>query len=65
MRSGDSLVLGGFERVRNSASDRGIGQPTFRLFGGGMDNANLREILVVVITPVILESSGQLQAAQR
>jgi hypothetical protein len=30
-----------------------------------MDNANLREILVVVITPVILESSGQLQAAQR
>jgi len=65
MRSGDSLVLGGFERVRNSATDRGIGQPTFRLFGGGMDNSNLREILVVVITPVILESSGQLQAAQR
>jgi type IVB pilus formation R64 PilN family outer membrane protein len=65
MRSGDSLVLGGFERTRNSATDRGIGQPTFRLFGGGMDNSNLREILVVVITPVILESSGQLQAAQR
>jgi len=65
MRSGDSLVLGGFERVRNSATDRGIGQPTFRLFGGGMDNSNLREILVVVLTPVILESSGQLQAAQR
>lgn len=65
MRSGDSLVLGGFERVRNSATDRGIGQPTFRLFGGGMDNSNLREILVVVLTPVILESSEQLQAAQR
>jgi len=65
MRSGDSLVLGGFERVRNSATDRGIGRPTFRLFGGGMESSNLREILVVVITPVILESSRQLQADQR
>ena len=65
MRSGDSLVLGGFERIRNSATDRGVGQPTFRLFGGGMENSNLREFLVVVITPVILESSEQLQAAQR
>ncbi len=66
IRSGDTLVLGGFERVRTASTDSGAGKPTFRLFGGGMQATNTREMLVILITPVILESgNAQIQAAQQ
>lgn len=64
MKSGDTLVLAGFERTRNSVRDQGTGEPTNWFFGGGTSAQNKREMIVVLITPVILDSTKQLEAAR-
>ena len=56
--NGSTLVLSGFEQVRASAQVAGPVSPSLFLLGGS-DVANLkREILVIAITPTLLDMSA-------
>lgn len=50
-----TLVLAGFEQVRSTSQDRGVGHPLFPLFGGGRSATMEREIIVIAITPTVLD----------
>ena len=54
LRSGETLVLSGFDQTENSTERTGVGSPRFWLFGGGAKGASTREVLVVLITPVVM-----------
>ena len=56
MTSGESLVLTGFERVENYANKQGVGSAENSLLGGGAAAEKTRRVLVIVLTPVVLES---------
>ena len=43
-------------RVENSADKVGIGSAENSLFGGSVDASKTRSILVIILTPVVLES---------
>ena len=56
LKSGESLVLTGYERVNNTAEKSGVGSATNSLFGGTATASKERTILVIILTPVVLES---------
>ncbi len=56
MKSGESLVLTGYERVENTAEKRGVGSATNSLIGGSASASKERSILVIILTPVVLET---------
>ena len=56
MKSVESLALTGYERVENSAEKRGVGSATNSLLGGSATAGKVRSILVIILTPVVLES---------
>ena len=56
MRSGSTLVLTGFEKVHDSTKNAGIGKPKMSLLGGQAYNNNSRDVLVILLTPEVLES---------
>lgn len=56
MTSGQSLVLTGYERVENTTEKSGVGSATNSLLGGGANAEKIRSILVIILTPVVLES---------
>ena len=56
LKSGESLVLTGYERVENGAEKRGIGSATNSLLGGAATADKERSILVIILTPVVLET---------
>ena len=56
MKSGDTLVLSGYERVEDSAQKSGIGSAENSLFGGSVTASKTRSILVIMLTPVVLDS---------
>ncbi len=56
LKSGESLVLTGYERVNNTAEKTGVGSATNSLFGGTATASKERAILVIILTPVVLES---------
>ena len=56
LSSGESLILTGYERVENSTSKEGIGSATNSLFGGSAMAEKQRSVLVIILTPVVLES---------
>lgn len=57
LRSNETLVLSGFEQIRHETGRRGVGGTNNWLFGGGMSSNQKRNIIVLMITPVILEST--------
>ena len=56
MTSGQSLVLTGYERVENTVDKAGVGSATNSLLGGTAKAEKLRSMLVIILTPVVLES---------
>ena len=54
MRSGETLVLAGFERKNANDMQMGTGNPSNWLLGGGENFGNAREIRVLLITAHIL-----------
>ncbi|MGN1063079.1 MAG: hypothetical protein ACI4QM_02005 [Alphaproteobacteria bacterium] len=56
MRSGSTLVLTGFEKVQDMTKSSGIGKPKLSLLGGQAYNNNERDVLVILLTPEVLES---------
>ncbi len=56
MRSGSTLVLTGFERVKNTLSTSGVGRAKMGILGGTADDEQTRDVMVILLTPEILES---------
>ena len=56
MKSGETLVLSGYERVENTESKTGIGSAENSILGGTVNTEKNRSILVILLTPVVLES---------
>ena len=56
MKSGETLILAGFERVTEEADKQGVGSPDNMMLGGSQTAARDRTILVIMLTPVVLES---------
>ena len=56
MKSGESLVLTGYERAENEALKTGLGSADNSLLGGSAIAGKDRSILVIILTPVVLET---------
>ena len=56
LKSGESLVLTGYERVENGTTKTGVGSATNSLLGGSAVAEKTRSMLVIILTPVVLES---------
>lgn len=56
--NGNTLVLSGFEQVRSSVSKSGVGVADNWLTGGSNSGTMQRDIMVIMITPVIVETDG-------
>lgn len=65
MRSGSTLVLTGFERVQDSIQTSGIGKAKMGILGGQALNQNTRDVLVVLLTPEVLESPLSAESRMR
>lgn len=55
LRTGETLVLSGYEKNTNSTTKQGVANPDNPLFGGKRDAEAKREIIVIMITPVIMD----------
>lgn len=62
--NGKTLVLSGFEQSRAARQDAGRGSPRFKLLGGSTQASQEREIVVIAITPTVLQAAP-LQAGRR
>lgn len=56
LKSGESLILSGYERVENNANKTGVGSADNSLLGGTAIAEKTRSLLVIILTPVVLES---------
>lgn len=54
IRSGETLVMSGLEQNDNDGSKTGIGKPSFWAFGGGVTRNDTRDVLLLIVTPVLL-----------
>lgn len=50
MRSGQTLVVTGFEQERNQVERQGVGHPGFLGLGGGVGSQTVRSVIVAMIT---------------
>lgn len=56
LKSGESLILSGYERVESEANKSGVGSADNSLLGGTATAKKDRSLLVIILTPVVLES---------
>lgn len=63
LQTGSTLVLAGFEQVRNQVSKSGTGDADMPWLGGGQSGTGQRDMLVIMITPVILKTPDGFQTA--
>lgn len=54
MKTGQTLILSGFQQTGRNGSQQGVGQPWFFGLGGGKTADERDKLLVVLITPVLL-----------
>lgn len=55
LKSGQTLVLSGFEQAVDDGTKQGVGRADFWGLGGGVAADNRRDVIVVLITPVVLD----------
>lgn len=56
IKSGQTLIISGFEETENRVDKVGIGNPDNLLLGGKRDASKAREVLVLLVTPEVLVS---------
>jgi type IVB pilus formation R64 PilN family outer membrane protein len=54
LKSGETLVLSGFEQDQKGGSQSGLGKSSHFLLGGGLSGKNRRTTLVITVTPVLI-----------
>ena len=65
MRSGQTLVLTGFEKLTEKTKTSGIGKAKMGLLGGSAVDDSDRNVMVVLLTPEILQSPLSQEALMR
>lgn len=56
LKSGETLVLSGYERVETASQKEGLGAINNNILGGSQKVDKTRTIVVILLTPVVLES---------
>lgn len=54
MKSGQTLILSGYEQLNNTAEHQGVGSPGFFGLGGGASGERNRTQMVMFVTPIIM-----------
>lgn len=54
MKSGQTIILSGFQQANRTGDKQGVGTPWFFGLGGGQNSQEDNTMLVILITPVIL-----------
>jgi type IVB pilus formation R64 PilN family outer membrane protein len=57
MKSGQTLVISGYEGVADQNNQQGVGQPSNYLLGGGQSATHSREIIVILISPISMNGA--------
>lgn len=57
MKSGQTLMIGGYEGVVDNGSQSGIGTPANYALGGGFNASRSREVIVILISPVTMNGA--------
>ncbi|MBV8645841.1 secretin N-terminal domain-containing protein [Paludibacterium sp.] len=57
--NGRTMVLAGYEQTGNQTQNSGVGSPDFKALGGERTGKRAHEILVILITPQVLDHSRQ------
>ncbi|MEW5424606.1 hypothetical protein HNS03_22055 [Amorphus sp. 3PC139-8] len=65
LENGETLILAGFERTRNTIDEEGVGDPRFFLFGGSRDIEKERIATVILLTPRLLDRRRPIFATAR
>lgn len=55
LKSGETLVLSGFEQSIDTGNASGVGSAWNPLLGGGMNSERRRDVIVILINPVVLD----------
>ncbi len=55
LQSGQTLVLSGFDQTNENANKSGTGSASNFLFGGGGTRNTTRDVVVLIITPIVME----------
>lgn len=58
LRSGQTLILSGFDEMSEDATKSGVGSPGFFGLGGAQIRTSTHSVLVVLITPILLGQSA-------
>ncbi|WP_426102979.1 PilN family type IVB pilus formation outer membrane protein [Pseudomonas sp. PSPC3-3] len=58
LRSGQTLILSGFDEMSEDATKSGVGSPGFFGLGGSQVRTSTHSVLVVLITPILLSQVG-------
>lgn len=54
LKSNETLIISGFEQLANDTRRSGVGSARFWPFGGGARGNQRRDVIVVLITPVVI-----------
>ena len=65
MRSGQTLILTGFEQTQEDISTSGVGKAKMGLLGGTANDTAERDTLVILVTPEVLQSPLAPEALMR
>jgi hypothetical protein len=57
MKSGQTLVISGYEGVADQNNEQGVGAPSNYLFGGGRSATHAREVIVILISPITMSGA--------
>jgi type IVB pilus formation R64 PilN family outer membrane protein len=57
MKSGETLVISGFEQVEDGIDQQGVGHPANFLLGGGRKSSASKEVIVILVTPITMNGA--------
>jgi type IVB pilus formation R64 PilN family outer membrane protein len=58
MKSGETLVVSGFEQTDANVDRKGVGRADFFPLGGGVSAGGGKEVIVILVTPVAMAGAG-------
>ncbi|RDU96763.1 PilN family type IVB pilus formation outer membrane protein [Trinickia dinghuensis] len=57
VKSGQTLVISGYEGITDQGNRQGVGTPSNYALGGGLNASRSREIIVVLLSPVVMNGA--------
>jgi type IVB pilus formation R64 PilN family outer membrane protein len=54
MKSGETLVISGFEQTDSNLDRKGVGDPKMVALGGGVKASTDKEVIIILITPITM-----------